>query len=271
MVINNIEHDHADIFHDLEAILQQFHGFLRITPSQALVLVPHQDEAVEKLLEKGCWTPTESVGEHGDWRAVVKKADGSLFEVQKSGIKSGQIEWGLIGEHNVQNALAAIAASHHAGVPIDVSCAALARFENVKRRLETVGVAGGITVYDDFAHHPTAIQTTLQGLRAKVGNQRIIAVLEPRSNSMRLGLHKETLGRSLSGADEVWILEPPDLPWDIGLVTTGAGNCRVQSDIDAIITEVATTARKNDHILIMSNGDFGGIHKKLLKRITDGD
>ena len=195
----------------------------------------------------------------------------ACLEVQKKGVTAGRVDWQLIGAHNVQNALAAIAAAHHTGVPVDVSCTALGTFKNVKRRLETVGVAAGITIYDDFAHHPTAISTTLQGLRAKVGGDRIIAILEPRSNSMRLGLHKDTLGLSLRVADAVWILEPADLPWDIGLVIEGQGGaCYVERNINAIIHAVSTMARANDHILIMSNGDFGGIHRLLLNQITNG-
>ena len=156
-------------------------------------------------------------------------------------------------------------------MPIQVACDALTTFESVKRRLEIVGKTNGVTIYDDFAHHPTAIESTLQGLRTEVGQARIIAVLELRSNSMRLGLHNETLGRSMSEADDVWILEPATLPWDISLVTRSVrGRCRVERDINAIIIGIGSTARQNDHILIMSNGDFGGIHKKLLKRIADG-
>lgn len=271
VVINNIEHDHVDIFCDIEAILQQFHAFLRITPSQGLVLIPHQDNVLETLLAKGCWTPTQTIGPGADWSAHNKESTGRVFDVLKKGIQSGRVEWKLIGEHNVRNALSAIAASHHAGVPIQVACDALTTFESVKRRLEIVGKTNGVTIYDDFAHHPTAIESTLQGLRTEVGQARIIAVLELRSNSMRLGLHNETLGRSMSEADDVWILEPATLPWDISLVTRSVrGRCRVERDINAIIIGIGSTARQNDHILIMSNGDFGGIHKKLLKRIADG-
>ena len=270
VIINNIEHDHADIFHDLDAILQQFHGFLRITPSQGRVFVPSRDEAVERLLAKGCWTPTETIGDGGHWCANLHQADGGCFDVQENGSVTGRVEWDLIGEHNVKNALAAIAAAHHAGVPTEVACTALGGFKNVKRRLETVGMVRDITLYDDFAHHPTAIETTIKGLRAKVGKARIVAVLEPRSNSMRMGLHQETLGESLRGADEVWILEPADLKWDLDIVVRGqSGNCQVRNDIDAIITGVASAARPGDHILIMSNGDFGGIHKILLRRLSN--
>ena len=270
VIINNIEHDHADIFHDLEAILQQFHAFLRITPSRGKVLIPAADEVVGKLLSIGCWTPTESFGACGHWRAVLEKADGSRFEVRQKGTKKGHVEWGLIGEHNVRNALAALGAAHHAGIPVDVACAALAGFESVKRRMEVVGVARGVRIYDDFAHHPTAIDATLRALRVRVGRARIIAVLEPRSNSMRMGLHKETLGSALREADATWILEPPDLPWDLGVVASRCtGRCHLESDIDAIITGVANMARDGDHLLIMSNGDFGGIHQRILKRLSD--
>ena len=198
--------------------------------------------------------------------------DGSVFEVHEKGRLRNRVEWQLIGAHNVHNALAALAAAQHAGVPIDVGCAALATFKNVKRRLETVGSPREITIYDDFAHHPSAISTTLNGLRAKVGSQRILAVLEPRSNSMQLGLHKETLAESLCDADEVWILEPADLPWDLQQVAVNCrANCHVETTIDAIIDDVANTAQATDHILIMSNGEFGGIHQRLLKRLSDGN
>ena len=270
VIINNIEHDHTDIFHNLDAILQQFHGFLRITPGQGLVLVPDRDETVERLLAKGCWTPTETIGNGGTWRAETQRADGGIFDVHKNESVVGRVEWDLIGEHNVSNALAATAAAHHAGVPTEVACAALGTFQNVKRRLEVVGMVRGITLYDDFAHHPTAIETTLRGLRAKVGSERIIAVLEPRSNSMRMGLHRETLGESLRTADEVWILKPAGLEWDLDIVAKRhRGRCHLKDDIDAIITDVSSAARPGDHILIMSNGDFGGIHKTLLGRLTD--
>ena len=270
VVINNIEHDHADIFPDIDAILQQFHAFLRITPSQGLILAPHKDPVVETLLAKGCWTPTQTIGQHGDWRAEKLVISGGLFEVYNKNQERSRVNWNLIGDHNVTNALGAIAAAHHAGVPVEIACDALGAFKNVKRRLEIVGSARGVTVYDDFAHHPTAIELTLKGLRAKVGTDRIIAVLEPRSNSMRLGLHQNSLGNSLRHADIVWILEPADLPWDIGKMAESMdGRCRVEQEVNNIILGIGATMRKNDHILIMSNGDFGGIHQKLLKQIAD--
>ncbi|MFM7625366.1 MAG: glutamate ligase domain-containing protein, partial [Gammaproteobacteria bacterium] len=213
-------------------------------------------------------------------RTAVGAEDGSDFEVLHEGAAVGRVRWDLIGGHNVDNALAAIAAARHAGVPVEVSCAAVGEFRGIKRRMELRGEVRGVRVYDDFAHHPTAIATTLDGLRRRVGGVqggpdgaagRIIAVLEPRSNTMRLGVHRDTLAASLAGADEVWLYSPPDLGWDAGgVIAALGGRGRVAVDIDALAVDLARTAQSGDHVLIMSNGGFGGLHGKLLTALAQG-
>lgn len=270
LVINNIEHDHADIFPDLASIMQQFHHLVRIVPATGLVVHSAEDPNIARLLEKGCWSKTQSFGENGEWHAKLAGTDASAFEVLRDEQPQSRVSWPLIGQHNVSNALAALVAAHHAGVSIEQGCEALASFESVKRRLECIGRCGGITVYDDFAHHPTAIRATIGALRARVGGERILAVLEPRSNSMRLGLHRETLGPSLAGADEVWLLEPRNLEWDLVEVTRSLpGRAHLCSAIDAIIDTLTARAQPRDHVLIMSNGDFGGLHERLLQELED--
>ena len=268
LVISNIEHDHADIFHDLGAILRQFHHLIRIIPGDGLVVAGAGQPNIETLLAEGCWTPTARFGAVAQWTAAVHTADGSDFDVLEDTSRRGRVRWSLIGQHNVNNALAALVACRHAGVPVEQGCEALSAFENVKRRLEQVGKVDDVTVYDDFAHHPTAIAATLQALRSRVGDARIVAVLEPRSNSMRLGLHRDTLGASLVEADETWVLEPLDLAWDLAGSLSGLGaSGHVESTIDAIIKGTIESTRPGDHILIMSNGDFGGIHHRLLEKL----
>jgi len=271
VVLNNLEYDHADIFPNIEAIETQFHHLVRTIPGNGLIIAPKKDTHVQNVLAMGCWTPVETLSNttteknNGGWRTELKQADGSVFKVLFDEKDQGTVNWSLIGDHNVSNGLAAIAAARHAGVPTHYAIEALAEFESPKRRMEVRGVINGITVYDDFAHHPTAIKSTLAGLRAKVGNARIIAVLEPRSNTMRLGTHKNTLGPSLSSADSVMLYSPPDLPWDSSNVTTQLENkAQVFTDINAIVEDVTKTARSGDHVLIMSNGAFGGLHDKLL-------
>jgi len=267
LVINNLEFDHADIFPDLAAIQRQFHHLVRTVPGEGLILHPHDEPKVDEVLAMGCWTPTESF-DHGAgyWQARLIEADGSRFEVLLDDEVQGEVAWSLIGDHNVNNALAAIAAARHAGVPVKHAIAGLSEFVNVKRRMEVRGEVGGVTVYDDFAHHPTAITTTLAGLRKQVGEARILALLEPRSNTMRMGVHKEQLAASLAEADVVFFFQPPDLGWDLGTVAAQAG-AEVFDDIDALVAEVCGQARPGDHILVMSNGAFGGIHQKLLDRL----
>jgi UDP-N-acetylmuramate: L-alanyl-gamma-D-glutamyl-meso-diaminopimelate ligase len=270
-ILNNLEFDHADIFADLEAIKRQFHHFVRTIPGNGLIIAPQHDENLQAVLKMGCWTEVETLGDPttATWAAVNGNDDGSQFDVALNGQIQGTVQWPLIGMHNVHNAIMAIAAARHAGVPVPHAVNALTEFKNVKRRMEVVGETRGITVYDDFAHHPTAIETTLQGLRNKITAGRIIAVLEPRSNTMRMGVHKETLAASLAGADDVILYQPADLGWDLHYVSERIQPpCRVLPTIEAIIDYVVNTAQKGDHILIMSNGAFGGLHKKLLTALT---
>ncbi len=267
-ILNNLEYDHADIFPDVEAIKQQFHHFVRTVPGSGLIVANGQDRNITDVLAMGCWTPTEQFAGKTGWSARALSADGSRFEVQLDGVAQGETGWELIGTHNLHNALAAVAAARHAGVPVTVSLKALSAFRNVKRRLEVRGVVNGITVYDDFAHHPTAISMTLDALRKRVGNARIVAVLEPRSNTMRLGVHRDTLGPALVLADRVLLLKPGDLTWNLERVTrTLDGRGNVYGSIEAILDALATETRPGDHILIMSNGGFGDIHTRLLDRL----
>ncbi|MBT8419842.1 MAG: UDP-N-acetylmuramate:L-alanyl-gamma-D-glutamyl-meso-diaminopimelate ligase [Gammaproteobacteria bacterium] len=271
LLLNNLEFDHGDIFPDLAAIQTQFHHLIRTIPGNGRILCPEEDEALEQTLAMGCWTPVEYFGgPSAIWQAKKDPTanDGSSFSVWYQGIESGRVEWALIGEHNIQNALAAIAGAYHAGVSVASACRALGKFRGVKRRLEERGRIHGITVYDDFAHHPTAIATTLAGLRARVGGQRIIAVLEPRSNTMRLGIHRGAIAPALMDADLLWLYEPPNIGWDMGNVVEEFGsNGHLRNSIDAIVTDIAGIARAGDHVLIMSNGGFGGIHDRLIEAI----
>jgi UDP-N-acetylmuramate: L-alanyl-gamma-D-glutamyl-meso-diaminopimelate ligase len=265
-ILNNLEFDHADIFPDLAAIETQFHHLVRTVPGNGLIVANGREAALGRVLERGCWTPVEAFGTGDGWQAVP---DGeSAFDVLLDGEPLGRVAWGLVGEHNRLNALAAIAAARHAGVPPAAAIAALARFENVKRRLEVRGTAAGVTVYDDFAHHPTAIATTLAGLRDKVGDARILAVLEPRSNTMKLGVMKAALAGSLAGADRVYCYAG-GLGWDAAPVFAPLGErASVHEDLDALVEAIAAAARPGDHVLIMSNGGFGGIHDRLLARLA---
>ncbi len=268
LIINNIEFDHADIFPDVAAIQRQFHHLVRTVPSNGLIIVPQHDFYVQQTLNLGCWTPIEGVGTDGAWQARLQQPDGSVFEVLKNGQAVGVAQWSLIGDHNVHNGLVAIAAAQHAGVPATTAIAALKEFHNVKRRMENRGTVNQVTVYDDFAHHPTAIETTLGGLRKRVGNARIIAILEPRSNTMRMGVHKDVLAASLALADHVMLYAPRDLGWDVSGVIAGLGTKgQAFDDIQAIIKQVVVVSRPGDHVLIMSNGGFGGIHEKLLQAL----
>jgi UDP-N-acetylmuramate: L-alanyl-gamma-D-glutamyl-meso-diaminopimelate ligase len=266
LVLNNLEFDHADIFDDLAAIQRQFYHLVRTVPGQGLILVPQHDANLGAVLARGCWTPVERFGgEEAGWSARSGSADGSRFDVYWNGDKQGTVQWELLGQHNVNNALAAIGAARHSGVPAAEAIHALCEFENVKRRMELRGEVNGIRLYDDFAHHPTAIATTLAGLRNKVGSARIIAVLEPRSNTMRMGVHKETLLPSLRGADQVFIYTPPDLGWSLPVEAPAA--VTTYDDFDRLLQAVIAAARPGDHLLVMSNGGFNGIHGKLLQKL----
>ncbi|GAB6041835.1 UDP-N-acetylmuramate:L-alanyl-gamma-D-glutamyl-meso-diaminopimelate ligase [Endothiovibrio diazotrophicus] len=269
-VLNNLEFDHADIFDDLAAIRRQFHHLVRTIPGSGLIVANRDEAEIERVLEMGCWTPVEGFGTNGEWRARPEAEDFSAFEVWLAGRHVGTVRWGLSGRHNMYNALAAIAAARHAGVPVQHCIDGLAEFKGVKRRQEVRGVVDGITVYDDFAHHPTAIHLTLEGLRRKVGEARILAILEPRSNTMKLGHHKAELAASLTAADRVLILDPPELPWSLteALAPLGA-KAEVLDSVAAIVERVRREARPGDHLLVMSNGGFGGIHQKLLDALAD--
>ncbi len=266
LVINNLEFDHADIFPDLEAIQRQFHHLVRTVPGNGLILTPAGDANVEQVLAQGCWTPraTFAAGRNALWRGVAASADSGSFRVELDGTQVGSVQWELMGEHNLNNALAAIAAARHAGVPPQHACRALQGFRNVRRRMERRTCIAGITIYDDFAHHPTAIATTLAGLRARVGEQRILVLLEPRSNTMRMGVHRQELAPALSQADMVMLLRTPDLEWDPAETIRTLGPCaKVHDDIVELVEHVTRIARSGDHIVVMSNGSFGDIHTRL--------
>ena len=273
LVINNMEFDHADIFDDISDIQRQFHHLMRMVPSNGLVLFPELDVNIQQTIDKGCWTPTERWAPSGDnaqsWRTHKLAEDGSSFEVYFAGDLQGTVNWNLIGDHNVENGLMAIAAARHAGVPSQVGIEALAEFVNTKRRLELRGTVNQVDVYDDFAHHPTAIAKTLAGVRAKVGDNRILAVLEPRSNTMKDGTHKETLAGSLSLADQVFIYQGEGVQWSVEAL---ASQCKqpfvAEQSLEVFIQAIAEQAEPEDTIVIMSNGGFGGIHEKLLSALT---
>jgi UDP-N-acetylmuramate: L-alanyl-gamma-D-glutamyl-meso-diaminopimelate ligase len=275
-VLNNLEFDHADIYADVGAIQRQFHHLVRIVPGGGRIVWNAADERLRETLAMGCWTPREGFARaaHPDalWsaRAAPGAEDFSRFEVLEAGRPRGTVEWPLIGAHNVDNALAAIAAARHAGVPVPQAIEALAHFGGIARRMQLRGEVRGVRVYDDFAHHPTAIATTVDGLRRRVGAAaRIVAVLEPRSHTMRMGVHRDTLAPALAGADEVWLYTPPDLGWDAGAVL-GAFGARghAAGDVATLARELARAVSAGDHVLVMSNGGFGGLHEKLLEQLA---
>lgn len=262
-ILNNLEFDHADIFADLAAIQTQFHHLVRTVPSEGLIACNGTEQSLRDTLDKGCWTPVAFFGSENGWQVANVGEDGS-FDVLLEGKRVGHVAWDIIGGHNRMNALAVIAAARHAGVDIQTACEALAEFKNVKRRMEIKGTVKGVTVYDDFAHHPTAITTTVAGLRQKVGKSRILAVLEPRSNTMKLGTMKAALPESLAEADLVFCYAG-GVDWDVaGALAPLGGKLYTGKDFDAFVAEIVKYAREGDHILVMSNGGFGGIHDKLL-------
>ncbi|MDH3901047.1 MAG: UDP-N-acetylmuramate:L-alanyl-gamma-D-glutamyl-meso-diaminopimelate ligase [Gammaproteobacteria bacterium] len=274
LVLNNLEYDHADIFPDLEAIQRQFHHLVRTVPGNGLIIENGDDDNLGQMLAMGCWTPREAFavdGSDAGWQARLESADGSCFDVLLDETVQGRVTWGQLGRHNVHNALAAIAAARHAGVPVAQAIAALAEFRGIKRRLEVRGTVNGVTVYDDFAHHPTAIASTLSGLCNRVGDARILLVLEPRSNTMRMGVHKDTLAAAMQGADRIWLFEEGNLDWSLADVAEEAGvPASVCDSVQVIVNEVVKEARPGDHILVMSNAGFGGIHEKLLTGLQEG-
>lgn len=274
-ILNNLEFDHADIFDDLAAIQRQFHHLVRIIPGNGRIIVPEEDSNLAEVLNQGLWSELEQLrigsdGETraGDWQADLNRADGSDFRVVLCGQSVATVSWSLTGNHNVSNGLAAIAAARHVGVTPQLAAEALGQFEGVKRRMELLGEPGGVAIYDDFAHHPTAIETTLQGLREKVGDQRIIAVIEPRSATMRLGSHLNRLAAATRLADRVVWFQPQGLDWSLDSVLADSdGRALVQHNIQQVIDGLVDTARAGDHIVIMSNGGFGGIHPLLVAAI----
>jgi UDP-N-acetylmuramate: L-alanyl-gamma-D-glutamyl-meso-diaminopimelate ligase len=268
-ILNNLEYDHADIYPDVASIRRQFNQLLRTVPAAGRIVQNGDDAEIATVIGEGCWTPRETFSlksPDAAWSAAP--APGSSwgeFTVLKERREAGRVRWAMLGEHNVMNALAAIAAAHQLGVEPERAAEALGHFRGVKRRMEVRGVVGGVTVYDDFAHHPTAIETTLAGLRAREPRARIIAVLEPRSNTMKLGVHRDQLAPSLAAADAAWFLNAPELGWDLraALAPLGA-RAHFAGTVEALAVGLAAAALAGDQILVMSNGGFGGLHEKLL-------
>lgn len=275
LIVNNLEFDHADIFADLSAIQRQFHHLLRMVPGHGRVLAPTQTPAVDEVLAMGCWSEVEYLGQEGKWLANPLAADGSAFAVWLDGVQVGEVHWGCIGLHNVNNGLMALAAARHAGVPVAEAIKSLNAFVSPKRRMELKGEVGSVKVWDDFAHHPTAIATTLAGLNAQIKAQgqtlhrpRILAVLEPRSNTMKMGIHQQPLADSLQLADATYFFKPSGLDWDLSSVAEACPQGKIYEDLDILIAALINDAQDGDHILVMSNGGFGGIHQKLLDALA---
>ena len=267
VILNNLEFDHADIFPDLAAIERQFHHLIRIVPNNGLIVTNDKEENLRRVLAKGCWTPIEKFGTVNGWHAKIEPNQN--IDIFYKAQLEGTLQWDLLGEHNRMNALAALIAARHAGIPVNTGIDALMQFKNVKRRMEIRGIVNDITVYDDFAHHPTSIQMTLNGLRSKIGHTaNIIAVLEPRSNTMKMGVWKNDLAGSLTEADRIYCYIK-DSDWDVGMALSELGDkvC-CQGDLLQLILSITRTAKPGDHILIMSNGSFGGIHEKLLNDLS---
>lgn len=271
LIINNLEFDHADIFDDLAAIQKQFHHLVRTVPGNGLIIAA-AEEAVDQVLDKGCWSELQRISLAdedglcgGDWCAADLAADGSTFSVKYRGAEMARVEWDLTGLHNVKNGLAALAAARHVGVEPQLAAEALNLFQGVKRRMECLGEVAGIRVYDDFAHHPTAIESTLNGLRARVGDQQVIALIEPRSNTMRMGVHQQSLARACSGADLVLWYKPEGMNWSLDeVVHHSTVPAKVLHSIEAAVESAVGLAAAGGHIVVMSNGSFGGIHQRLL-------
>lgn len=269
-ILNNLEFDHADIFPDLDAIKKQFHHLVRTIPGEGLIISPACDTNINDVLAMGCWTPvaktvidTEVHCSEAQWRATLLKSDGSQFTVLFENKAQGCVDWALTGEHNVYNALSAIAAAKHVGIVPKDAITALGQFRNVKRRMEVIAEINGVTLYDDFAHHPTAIETTLGGLRKRVHQERIIAIVEPRSNTMRMGIHTETLANSLKNADLAIIYQPENMNWDLTALKQYAANIEICQTLEDIIDRLKLEARSGGHFVLMSNGSFGGLYQRL--------
>ncbi|MGH8263007.1 MAG: UDP-N-acetylmuramate:L-alanyl-gamma-D-glutamyl-meso-diaminopimelate ligase [Steroidobacteraceae bacterium] len=273
VLLNNLEFDHADIYPDLQSIERMVHQLVRTVPANGLIVANGGDAHVQRALALGAWTPIEKFSlapVAGVRWSLDAPGDGdfSEFRVQEGGQTRATVRWSMFGAHNAQNALAAIACARHAGVAVEAAAQALATFQGIKRRMEKIGEQRGITVYDDFAHHPSAIATTIDGLRRRVGKARIVAVLEPRSNTMKMGVHRETLGASLAGADVIWLYEPAGLGWTIADSTRSLGaRARIVNDIGELVAQLAATLGPGDQVIIMSNGGFGGLHRRLLEAL----
>ena len=271
-ILNNLEFDHADIFDDLAAIQKQFHHLVRTIPSEGCIIAPVTETHIDEVLEMGCWTPVVRTSLTAHAQAALSaeqlQADGSHFKVLQDGVVQGEVCWNMTGQHSVANALATIAATAHVGVSIETACAALSNFGGVKRRMELLDTVRGIEVYDDFAHHPTAIDTTLEGARKRLGERKLWAIIEPRSNTMRMGSHKDGLAHSARLADEVIWYQPEGLDWDLQPVVAAAPNkAKIARTLDDIIHTVSQEAGEGDAVVIMSNGGFGGLHQKLLSAL----
>lgn len=278
VILNNLEFDHADIFPDLAAIQKQFHHLVRTIPSNGLIISPAGDTALAEVLQQGCWTPQQQftlldneTGEQfsAEWQAKLLTPDGSSFQVLHQGEVTAEIQWNLTGIHNVNNGLAALIAARHVGVTPEHSAQALAQFAGVKRRMELLADVHSIKVYDDFAHHPTAIKTTLAGLRAKVGDEKIIAIIEPRSNTMRMGVHKEALNHCITDADDVLWYQPANVDWAMDTIVNGSPvPAKLLHNLEELIHCAISLSEPDTHIVIMSNGGFGGVHQKLVDQLT---
>ena len=262
LVINNLEFDHADIFADLAAIQKHFHHLLRLVPQHGKVIYPKNSKAVQEVIAQGCWSDQETLGSAGDWQAKKITADASEFEVFLHGKWQGRISWSLTGEHNLANALAVLAAARHVGILPAQALESLARFKGVKRRMELLGTPGGVAVYDDFAHHPTAIATTLEGAKPACKG-RLFAILEPRSNTMQLGTLREQLATSVAAADEVFWFESPGMSWSPKELQVG----QTFTDLETLKAQLLACAQPGDTLVLMSNGRFGGLHQQLLQAL----
>jgi len=275
VILNNLEYDHADIFPDIEAIQTQFHHLIRTVPTNGLIIYPDDDQNLKQVLLQGSWTPTAKLrekessagSEATEWQCEKVTKDYSRFNVIQNGKLQGTVQWDLIGKHNMFNGLAAIIAARHIGIAPQHAIKSLARFEGIKRRMEVRGVVNNIIVYDDFAHHPTAIKTTLDGLRKQVGQARIIAVIEPRSNTMKQGVHAKSLADSLQLADYVFAMQPDNLNWDLNESLAELNDSHVEKSVEGILVKLIKIVQPGDHVLIMSNGGFAGIHQKLLNML----
>jgi UDP-N-acetylmuramate: L-alanyl-gamma-D-glutamyl-meso-diaminopimelate ligase len=267
-ILNNLEFDHADIFENLGAIQKQFHHLVRTIPGNGRIILPVGEAALEEVLEKGCWSEVERFGVGAGIEVQLLSEDGSHFAVLENGKKVGEVRWGQTGKHSVNNGVAALLAARHVGVPLAQGCELLGDFLGVKRRMELVGEVRGVRVYDDFAHHPTAIATTLEGLRKKVGKEKVLAVIEPRSNTMRMGAHRDKLADSVLAADEVIWYQPEGINWSLeDVVQASKVPAKTLSTIDAVIADICAREDSPLNVVIMSNGGFGGIHRKLVQAL----